>query len=111
MIASSLFALVNTWATGSATIVTAALSFRTWMSEDDARTFSEQVKTTLRAGPRKWAERINSAFLTFFDYIYGSRGGSRDRLLWISIFGPYILLFVARIVLLTFRLPTPRTES
>ncbi len=103
--------LIGTWATGSATIAAAAAYCRANRSEDDVKTFGERVKTTLRAGPRKWAESINTLFLTVFDYIYGSRGSTRDRLLWISIFGPYLLLLIARIVLSIFRLPTPKTEA
>src|SRR5438046_1137201 len=103
MNASNLFSFISTWATGSAAIVTAAVSFRAWISEDDAKAFAQRVRTTLQAGPRKWAESISIAFLTFFDYIYGSRGGRRDRLLWVSIFGPYVLLLIGRIVLFAFR--------
>src|SRR5258708_7849962 len=77
MTVSNFLSLVTTWLAGSSIIVTAAVGFQ--LSENNARRFSEQIRTNLLKDPRKWAESINSAFLTVFDYVYGSRGRRRDR--------------------------------
>jgi hypothetical protein len=111
MTASNLLPVISTWGSGAAVIVAVAVGYHTYLSDDEAKAFATRVQMTLRAGPSKWAEEINSLFLAIFDYIYGSRGSTRDRLLWISIFGPYLILLIARIILLIFKLPTPKTEA
>jgi hypothetical protein len=99
--------LLVAWATITFGLLASATVVDSWMEPASKRLLAEKLGAHLRPDPMRWLHGISIAFVTVFDFVYGTRNTRPARLVWQAILFSYILFFEARLTLWLFRLPVP----
>lgn len=102
--------VLGAWAGLMSLIITYSHVYESQYPEDKKDRLGEVLKGTLQTGTIDWYNEVNKQFLSLFNWLFGFKETTIERLWWFGLLLTYWTFFTLRIAVVIFNIEIPETS-